>query len=107
MKNTEQLQKFFEDNGFNVHLTEQDGAQCAEVESWTNGGVDMNIWLNPFTEDEFISFVNDFDIDEEIELHRQDPRYKADFTISRSLSDFKAYYKMLNKVAKAIKKATS
>lgn len=50
---TENLKNFFEEKDFNVHLTEQDGTQCAEIETWTNGGVNMILWLNPFTVEEF------------------------------------------------------
>ena len=78
---TENLKKFFEEKDFNVHLIEQDGNQCAEVETWTNGGVNMILWLNPFTIEEFKQIVNDFDVDEEIELHRQGQDYRNAFTI--------------------------
>ena len=60
----EKLKTFFEENGFNVSLHIQDNVQCAELEKWTFGGVDMIIWLNPFTPEEFKSYVNDFDIDQ-------------------------------------------
>lgn len=33
---TKKLQKFFEDNDFNVYLTKQDGNQCAEKEYLKN-----------------------------------------------------------------------
>lgn len=97
--NKNELVNFFGRNGFNVFLTEQDGVQCAELESWTNGGVDMIIWLNPFTVEEFIQYVNDFDIDEEIDIHRQAKDYKQAFTITASVKDFTDYHKKLKKVA--------
>lgn len=87
MKKT-QLKAFFEENDFTVHLTTQDNVICAEIEKWTNGGVDMVIWLNPFTVEEFNRYVNDFDIDDLIDLHRQGQDYKNAFTISQSLKDF-------------------
>lgn len=96
---TNKLQNFFEENGFNVFLTKQDDVQCAEVERWTDGGVDMIIWLNPFTADEFKSYVDDFDVDEQIDSHRQDPRYKNDFTISQSLKDFTDFHNHLKEIA--------
>ena len=55
---TENLKNFFEEKDFNVYLTEQDGNQCAEVETWTNGGVNMILWLNPFTVEEFKRWVS-------------------------------------------------
>lgn len=99
---TEKLKNFFEENGFNVHLAEQDNVQCAEVEKWTNGGVDMIIWLNPFTVEEFKSYVDDFDVDETIDSHRQDSRYRNDFTISQSLRDFTDFHNHLKKVAQKL-----
>lgn len=97
--NVSELQEFFEENGFNVHLTKQDNVQCAELEKWTDGGVDMIIWLNPFTADEFKSYVNDFDVYETIDSHRQDQRYKNYFTISQSLKDFTDFHNHLKEVA--------
>jgi hypothetical protein len=95
---TENLKNFFEEKDFNVHLTEQDNVQCAEVETWTNGGVNMIMWLNPFSTEEFESYVNDFDVDETIELHRQGQDYKNAFTIRESLKDFEDYHNRLKDV---------
>ena len=96
------LKKFFEEKGFNVHLFEQDKQKCAELEKWTNGGVDMIIYLTPFTIKEFIQFVNDFDIDEEIDLHRQDKKYKDAFTITQSVKDFTDFHNNLKEVASSL-----
>lgn len=101
---TETLKDFFENEGFQVHLFEQDNKINAEVEMWTNGGVDMLLCLQPFTKESFIEQVNDFDIDEEIDLHRQDPRYKAVFTLTQSLKDFKDYHKHLKQTVKKLNK---
>ena len=80
-------------------MFKQDGKQCAEIESWTYGGVDMIIYLEPFIKEEFIKFVDEyFDIDEEIELHRQDERYKQAFTISQSVKDFEKYINNLESI---------
>jgi len=95
---TENLKNFFEEKDFNVHLTEQDGNQCAEVETWTNGGVNMILWLNPFSIEEFEQRVNDFDVDEEIELHRQGQDYKNAFTIKESVKDFEDFHIRLKDV---------
>jgi len=95
---TKKLQNFLEENGFKVYLIEQDGVQCAEIEKWTYGGVDMNIFLNPFTIEEFKNYVNDFNIDEEIELCRQDQSYKNNFTISQSLKDFTYFHNQLKEI---------
>lgn len=95
---TKKLKKFFEDNDFNVHLFKQDGVQCAEVETWTDGGVNMIMCLQPFNVEEFKSYVNDFDIDEQIELHRQGQDYKNAFSIRESLEDFENYHNRLKDI---------
>ena len=97
MKN-EKLIKFFEENDFIVHLHEQDGVQCAELETWTEGGVNMIIWLNPFTEEEFEKYANYFDMDEEINLNRQDKAYRNDFTIRESVEDFLGFHNRLKDI---------
>lgn len=98
------LRDFFEKEDFQVHLFKQDGKQCAEVETWTNGGVDMIINLMPFTKEKFIEYVDEFDIDEEIDLNRQSKDYKAAFTISASVRDFTDFHKRLKNVAKKLSK---
>ncbi len=96
--NPNKLQDFFENEDFNVHLFEQDGMQCAEVEKWTEGGVDMIITLMPFTKEKFVEWVNDFDVDSEIDLHRQAEDYKRAFTISESLKDFTDFHNHLKDI---------
>lgn len=99
---TEKLKNFFEDNNFNVCLFKKENKQCAELEMWTDGGVDMIITLNPFTKEEFIGYVNDFDVDEEIELHRQDKTYREVFTIRQSLNDFTDYHNKLKTIVEEL-----
>lgn len=102
-KAQKQLQDFLEKEGFIVHLTKQDNKQCAEVEKWTTGGVDMLIWLNPFTAEELKSYVKDFDVDSQIDLHRgEDKLYKSNFTISQSLTDFTEFHDMLKAVVEKL-----
>lgn len=90
--NINKLTNFFEEHDFIVHVGEQDGVACAEIETWTNGGVNMILWLNPFTIEEFEGRVNDFDMDEEIDLHRQSQDYKNSFSIKASVQDFEDYH---------------
>jgi hypothetical protein len=101
---TKELEKFFEENDFQVHLIEQDDQQCAEVEMWTDGGVDMIITLMPFNVKEFKEYVKDFDIDEQIDIHRQADDYKKAFKISESLKDFTKYHNHLKKIVKLLDK---
>jgi hypothetical protein len=102
-ESNKELVDFFENNGFIVNLYTIENQECAEIEMWTDGGVDMIISLQPFTKKEFINSVESFDIDEEIELHRMDERYKKAFTIRESLSDFENYHNKLKKIAEKIK----
>lgn len=99
-----QLIKFFEDNDFRVHLFEEEGKQIAEIERWTDGGVDMIILLRPFTFEEFKKYVNDFSVDDEIMLHRQAKDYCTAFTIRESLEDFENYHQLLKDIVKKIDK---
>ena len=101
MKNKE-LEEFFEKEEFIVHLFKQDRKQCAEIEKWTDGGVDMIITLIPFSKEEFVEYVNGFNVDEEIDLHRQDKLYKSNFTITESVIDFTNFHNMLKEVAKKL-----
>jgi len=85
-----------------------------ELDTYTPRGVNMIVFLdfrekgNPESAVDFLSefeqYLKDFDIDEEIDTHRQDKRYKNDFTISESLEDFKAWKKNLKRVIKKINK---
>jgi hypothetical protein len=70
------LERLFNDFGIPVYRTKQDGVGCAELNTYTAGGVNMIVWLNPFTVESFREWVDNFDIDEEIETHRHD-RIKA------------------------------
>ena len=101
---TKKLKKFFEDNNFSVYLFKQDGKQCAEIESFTDGGVDMIITLQTFIKEEFFDYVDDFDVDELIDLHRQDKSYRANFTISQSLKDFTDFHNNLKEIVSKLEK---
>lgn len=95
----DELQEFFEESGFMVHIN----SDSAELEMWTDGGVNMIIYLKPFTKEKFIEYVDNFDIDEEIDLHRQGDSYKKTFTITQSVKDFTDYHSFLLKIAQKIK----
>lgn len=77
------------------------------METWTDGGVNMIVCL----EDEkglienFKDYVEYFDVEEEIDLHRQGESYKKAFTLRQSLDDFEDYLKWLNKIVGIIEKA--
>jgi hypothetical protein len=98
-----------EAQGFAVMLYEEDGVVCgAEIEDWTAGGVDMIHFIdlrgkdinNPDDwRDEISAIVANFDVDEEIDLHREDERYRKAFTISASVHDFEAWEERLRELA--------
>lgn len=73
---------------FNV----SESADDLELESYTNGGVDMFITIDKNSYNTLLEqlkeFVKNFDIDEEIEIHREDENYKRNFTIRESITDF-------------------
>ena len=103
-KSKAKLKAFFEANDFSVHLFTQDNQECAEVEKWTEGGVDMIMYLQPFTVKSFLNFVEEFSVDEQIDLHRQGKSYTDRFTISQSLKDFTDFHNHLKEVAAELTK---
>lgn len=100
----EKFESLIGEAGFSLYRFEQEGESCVELETWTSGGVNMIINLMPYTPEEFVKYVSEFDIDEMIDLHRQDPKYRQDFTISESLDDFTKFQKKLNGLVEAINK---
>ena len=73
---------------FNIN----ESAYELELESWTDGGVDMFITIDKNSYNTLLEqlkeFVENFDIDEEIDIHREDENYKRNFTIRESITDF-------------------
>ena len=73
---------------FNV----SESADDLELESYTDGGVDMFITIEKDNSNNLLEqlrlFVKNFDIDEEIDIHRQDTDYRRNFTIRESINDF-------------------
>lgn len=77
------------------------------LETWTNGGVDMIIYLdnNQKSIKEIIEeYIDNFDIDEEIDLYREDKRYRENFTIRESLEDFENWLEYLKIVCEELEK---
>lgn len=80
-----------------------------EMETWTDGGVDMihlidfRDYLDGITAENIIDQINqisaDFNVDEEIDLHRQRKDYCAAFTCSQSVKDFEDYQECLQRLA--------
>lgn len=96
---------FFETLGFDVHDMNDTRWELSDVH--TKGGVEMIItidkddWISSFEE-----YYDNFDIDYEIEIHREDPNgpYCQAFTCRESVEDFEDwdnYIKELVTIAKS------
>jgi hypothetical protein len=94
------------DNDFleimNKHFGVHEDEEYIEFETWTDGGVNMFVTVHKKTDksyfEQFEEYVKNFDIDEEIDIHRQDKLYKSHFTITRSVADFGDYKKWLENI---------
>lgn len=85
---------FFEvvgDNNFEVYELKNE----IGLETWTNYGVNMHIMIKKYSDltftQQFEDYAESFDVDEEIDIHRQDNSYKNNFSIKQSLEDFESY----------------
>jgi len=91
------------------HFKLYEDNQYLTLESWTDGGVDMIIYISKTMSDslvkQFEDYINRFDIDEEIDLHRQDCRYRNAFRIVESVNDFSQYIKDMKSILKQLKSA--
>lgn len=108
----ENIIKTFESFGFGVSILTENGMNNGiELETWTNGGVDMihTIYFCDNYSDlydknkvlkELQEMVNNFSIDDEIDTYRQDNNYKSNFSIRESLEDFEDYQNKLNDLSK-------
>nr|DAW45514.1 MAG TPA: hypothetical protein [Caudoviricetes sp.] len=79
-----------------------------ELEQWTNGGVNMfiNIWKEEKSSlvEQLERYIDEFDIDNEIDMYRQDEDYKSNFTITRSLEDFGDWLEYIKSIIEDLKK---
>ena len=77
---------------FNIN----ESAYGLELESCTDGGVNMLIGIDKNSDNNLLEqlerFVENFDIDEEIDIHREDENYKRNFTIRESITDFENWF---------------
>lgn len=89
------------------HFTIYEDDEIVQLETWTYGGVNMIITLWKQDEQSLVEQFwrhahYDFDIDNEIDIHRQDPRYRDAFTIAQSLRDFETYHDHIVDIANEI-----
>lgn len=91
---------------FGVYENTYNNGSYYELESWTAGGVNMIISLESREKDtiteQFINYVDNFDVDDEIEIYRQDKSYREHFTIRESLNDFDDWLSWLNSIKKEL-----
>lgn len=99
-----ELEKIASMHDFKLHPYEENGILCGyEMEGWTPAGVNMlhfvdcrDVGVNPTTVYEELDKIwRCFEVDEQIDQHRQDKRYAQDFTIRQSLEDFEIYNRQL------------
>ena len=87
---------------FKVHDMDDDDRY--ECETWTDGGVNMFVLPDKDNIIEtFCDYVRSFDMDDEIDVHRQDRQYCRDFSIRESVADFEAYEEWLRGIEKEMK----
>ena len=114
MKTLNQIFDILENNDISIDKYTEENKLCGyELNTYTKGGVNQIIFLD-FRDkgnakkaadviEELTSYINDIDIDDEIELNRQDKQYKANFTLRESLNDFEDWKKGLEEIIKEIK----
>lgn len=92
---------------FSIYESNYSNGVYYELESWTDGGVDMIITLpssnNKTVKEQLNDYIENFDIDEEIDLYREDKRYKEAFTIRESLKDFENWLSWLKDITNELK----
>lgn len=92
--------RILEDN-FNIYKDKN----IWDLETWTDGGVNMfiNIDINNNIINEFESYLENFDIDEEIDIYRQNKKYKEIFTIKNSVNDFENWVNYIEDIIRQLK----
>ena len=89
------------DNNFKIYESNNN----IELETWTSRGVNMRIYLDKDKSiiEQLEDYINYFDIDEEIDLHREGGDYRLAFTIKESLNDFEDYLEWVEGILKQLK----
>lgn len=85
---------------FNIY----DYKNYIDLEAWTNGGVDMFITIEKAKDliSQLKDYVENFDIDEEIDILRESEDYKNNFTNRQSLEDFEDWLMFIDDVIKEL-----
>ena len=76
-----------------------------EIEQWTDLGVDMIIELEKDKDivEQLVDYVYNFDIDEEIDLYRENKDYRERFSILESVNDFEKWLNFINDIITRLK----
>lgn len=103
-----------ENSNIQIHEYKEGKKLCGyELNTYTDGGVNQIVFIdfrdtgkkpknaNDFKE-LFLERVNSIDIDEEIELNRQDKAYRQAFTITVAVKDFSDWKNNLLKLAESL-----
>lgn len=83
------------ENYFTIFESESD----YELETWTNEGVDMIITIEKNGDtllEQLKEYIDNFDIDSEIDMYRENEEYRNNFTIKESIEDFEDYISYVN-----------
>lgn len=103
MKTLEQIFDIIESKDISIDKYEEDDKLCGyELNTYTDGGVNQIIFVDfrnepkdPTNAEDFVELfserIDSFDIDEEIELNRQDPSYRSAFTLTEAVKDFQEW----------------
>ena len=83
-----EIRAILENSGFKIH---ENGNEF-DLETWTDCGVNMFVQVNKINiVTDFRCYVESFDVDEEIDLHRQTEAYRNAFTIRAAVNDFETF----------------
>ena len=97
-----------------VDKYEEDKKLCGyELNTYTNRGLNQIVFIdfrntdkNPKSAKDFkalfLKRIEDIDIDEEVELNRQDKQYRSAFTLRESLDDIEEWKSELLELAKSL-----
>lgn len=100
--------------GISIYKYKENNKLCGyELNTYTKGGLNQIVFVDfrdtgkkPTNAKDFKELfserINSIDIDEEIELNRQDKGYRAAFTIRESLTDIEAWKNELLKLAESL-----
>ena len=108
-----QCEAFMDENNI-YHSRYEENGECVGIimEQWTDGGVYMMHLIDGRDRDmnepdwwkyELESIYETFDVDEEIDLNRQNEKYRSAFTYRQSVEDFENYDKWLEGIAEQAK----